>query len=82
MPKVYLTEEDRDKERWKANLALITRGASKRKVGAVINCSAQTANNRLLNPENITLKELSRLCRHYKVDRAKFLETALDENWR
>lgn len=72
MPKVYLTEKQKDCERLRANLKLLQGKRGVREMGAIIGCSKSTFHSRLKKPESLTYEEIKRLCDFFKVDIAAF----------
>lgn len=73
MPKVYLTNEQRNNERIKNNLIILQGRMSCSQMGKIMGVSKSTYLNRLKSPQKMTLKELDRICKHFDVSVANFL---------
>lgn len=72
MPKVYLTEKQKDNSRLKENLKLIQGRNTAEQMGVIIGGSERTFYRRMKNPESLTYKEIKRLCDFFKVDISTF----------
>lgn len=77
MPKVYLTENDEKRARWSNNLTMIERGRGITEMAKVIGKGRDTYLSRRKNPENLTLKEIDRLCRNAGGDIRDFVGAKL-----
>lgn len=73
MPKVTLTERDKDQIRLFQNLKLIQGGRTAQEMGEILGCSLGTYYQRLKKPEQLTYKEIKRLCSFFKVDMNNFM---------
>ncbi len=72
MPKVYLSEKQKDISRLSDNLKLIQGTKDCRQMGSIIGVCAATYQKRKKNPESLTYKEIKRLCDFFKVDISTF----------
>ena len=72
MPKVTLTEAQKEKERLQRNIELIQGKKSDEFMGKIIGKTGQTFGNRKRDPESLTLAEVRLICRYLKIDRADF----------
>ena len=77
MPRVYLTENEKKRARWSENLALIERGRGSTEMAKIIGKKRDAYLSRRKNPENLTLKEIDRLCRDAGVDIRDFVGAKL-----
>ena len=72
MPKVYLTDKQKDISRLKDNLKLIQGQKTFEQMGVIIGGSKGTYSRRMKNPDTLTYKEIKRLCDFFKVDISTF----------
>ena len=72
MPKVYLTDKQKDISRLKDNLKLIQGQRTFEQMGVIIGGSKATYSRRMKNPDTLTYKEIKRLCDFFKVDISTF----------
>lgn len=72
MPKVYLTDNQKDISRLKDNLKLIQGQRTFEQMGVIIGGSKATFSRRMKNPDTLTYKEIKRLCDFFKVDISTF----------
>ena len=72
MPKVYLTDKQKDISRLKDNLKLIQGQKTFEQMGVIIGGSKVTYSRRMKNPDTLTYKEIKRLCDFFKVDISTF----------
>lgn len=72
MPKVYLTEKQKDYSRLKDNLKLIQGKRTCEQMGVIIGGSKATFSRRLKRPESLTYEEMKRLCDFFKIDLSVF----------
>ena len=72
MPKVFLTEKQKDCSRLKENLKLLKGNRSCEEMGVIIGSSQWTFQNRMKNPESLTYEEIKRICDFFKIDIATF----------
>lgn len=77
MPKVYLTEIQKENELLKHNLIMLQGGLNCTQMGKIIGVSKSTYINRLKEPTQLTVKELNKLCKHFHIPVATFLTTEL-----
>lgn len=77
MPKVYLTENQRENELIKRNLILLQGGLSCTQMGKIIGISKSTYLNRLKNPQQLTLREITKICNHFKIPIETFLSETI-----
>jgi len=75
MPKITLTERQKDRERLAHNLQLLQRSRSYtcEEMGDIIGRSGPTYLSRLRNPDNLTFGEISSLCRYFKIEPERFV---------
>ena len=73
MPKVFLTETQKDYNRLKENLELLKGNRSCKEMGVIIGSSQWTFQNRMKNPESLTYEEIKRLCDFFKIDIGAFV---------
>lgn len=75
MPKVCLSEKQKDHERLISNLLLIqsSKQRTNAQMGQVLGISSSAYSNRKRNPEKMTYKEIKRLCDYAKVDISTFI---------
>lgn len=75
MPKIKLTEQQRNSQRIADNLRLLqnSREYNSHDMGDIIGASNVTYLKRLENPMKLTLEEVLRICRHFKVEPEKFI---------
>lgn len=79
MPKVFLTEEQADRERMNSNLWAV-KGilrVSNAGLAKIIGVSGSTVANRLENPDLLTYGEIRRICKVAKIDMARFVTETL-----
>ena len=72
MPKVYITEKQKDCSRLKDNLKLIQGNRTCEQMGVIIGGSYRKYQRRLQNPESLTYEEIKRICDFFKIDIAAF----------
>lgn len=74
MPKLKQTEAQKDRERMRRNLRVIQsmNGLTSEDAGKIIGKSRSTWDNRLKNPDSLTLEEVRTLCTKFGIDRARF----------
>ena len=72
MPKVFLTEKQKDCSRLLDNLKLLKGNRSCEEMGVIIGGSYRTFQRRMKNPESLTYEEIKRLCDFFKIDIAVF----------
>lgn len=72
MPKVLLTERQKDLNRLTDNIKLIQGGRGGREMAQILGISVTTYCRKLKNPESFTYKEIKRLCDFAKVDISVF----------
>lgn len=72
MPKVYLSEEEKDLARLSANLKLLECGRTVREMAKIVGMSKTTYSQRRQNPDTFTYREIYRLCRAAGVDVSDF----------
>lgn len=77
MPRVYLTELQKEQERLRNNLKLLQGGRSNAEMGKIIGACANTYANRLKNPDELTFHEVYCLCRKFRISVGRFYETEL-----
>lgn len=77
MPKIYLTEFQKDCERIRNNLTLIQGKLSCSDMSRIIGTSKSTYINRLKRPEQLTIKEIYKICKYFKIPIASFLTDKL-----
>ena len=77
MPKVYLTETQKENELLKHNLVMLQGRLNCAQMGKIIGVSKSTYINRLKEPTQLTVKELNKLCKHFRINVASFLTTEL-----
>lgn len=82
MPKINLTEQQRNCQRIADNLRLLqnSREYTSRDMGDIIGISNVTYLKRLENPLNLTLDEVLRICRHFKIEPERFVGAELKIN--
>lgn len=75
MPKINLTEQQKNSQRIADNLRLLqnSREYTSRDMGDIIGISNVTYLKRLANPLELTLDEVLRICRHFKVEPERFV---------
>lgn len=73
MPKVSLTDRQKDFQRLGYNLKLLQGGRSAKEMAALLGCSQSTYYTRLKEPEKLTYEEIKRLCDYSRVDIQSFL---------
>lgn len=79
MPKVYLSERQKDHERLVSNLLLIQSSKQKTnaQMGQVLGISSSAYSTRKRHPEKMTYEEIKRLCDYAKVDILTFVSGSL-----
>lgn len=77
MPKVYLTEAQKENDIIKRNLVVLQGGLTCSEMGKIIGVSKSTYINRLKQPSQLTIKELNKLCKYFHVPVSSFLTTEL-----
>lgn len=77
MPKIYLTESQKDYERIKNNLTLMQGKLSCYEMSKIIGTSKSTYINRLKHPEQLTIKEIYKICKYFKIPISSFLADKL-----
>lgn len=77
MPKVYLTEKQKDISRLHDNLKLIIGKKSFEEMGVIIGGSKATFSRRMKKPESLTYEEIKRICDYFKIDIAAFCGSKL-----
>lgn len=78
MPKVTLSESQKEREIIKQNLVLLQGGMSCSDMGKIIGVSKSTYINRLKRPTQLTLEEVQRLCKHFHISVAAFVSDTLN----
>lgn len=73
MPKVSLTEHQKEVDRLRSNLEKVQGRHSNEEMGKLIGRSGVTYASRLKDPETLTMREIRMICSYFKVDRAKFM---------
>lgn len=77
MPKVYLTEAQKDNEIIKQNLILLQGRLSCEQMGRILGVSKSTYLNRLKSPAQLTVRELKKICKHFNISVNSFLTERL-----
>lgn len=78
MPKINLTEREKDNERLRKNLILLQGGKNQKEMSKIIGAKATTTYaNRLKNPDMLTYAEIKRLCKHFRIKCVDFIEGEL-----
>lgn len=77
MPKILLSEKDKDHDRLLCNLKLIQGNRSLDDMAKMLDMSKSTYIRKAKNPESFTYKEMKRLCDFTKVDIAAFVSGKL-----
>ena len=80
MPKVKLSESRQKTTRVRKNLLLLQGKKTNSEMGRYINKSKNTYKNRLTNPEELTLEEITLLCARFNIEVKRFIEEELDIN--
>ena len=73
VPKVYLTEAQKENELIKRNLVMLQGGLTCAQMGKILGVSKSTYINRLKEPSHLTIQELNRLCKYFRVNITSFL---------
>lgn len=77
MPKVYLTDTQKENDLIKQNLVLLQGGLSCSQMGKIIGVSKSTYLNRLKSPTQLTIQEVNKLCKHFRISVTSFLTERL-----
>ena len=77
MPKVYLTERQKDYCRLQDNLKLLQGNRTYEQMGVIIGGSKATFSRRLKRPESLTYEEIKRLCDFFHIDIGAFVSRSL-----
>lgn len=77
MPKVYLTETQKENEIIKQNLILLQGRLSCEQMGRILGVSKSTYLNRLKSPAQLTVCELKKICKHFNISVNSFLTERL-----
>ena len=77
MPKIHLTEKEKDHARLIDNLRMIQGRRSNEDMARILGISRSTYIRKAKNPEALTYKELKRLCDFTRVDIASFVSRKL-----
>ena len=73
MPKVILTESQRENERLRNNLLMLQGKRTNNEMGKIIGKTGVTYASRLKNPEDLTQKEVRLLCSYFQIERSTFV---------
>ena len=73
VPKVTLTERQKDFNRLGYNLKLLQGGRTKDEMAELLGCSRSTYERRMKKPEDLTYAEIKRLCDFMRVDMQNFV---------
>lgn len=79
MPKVCLSEKQKDHERLVSNLLLIQNSKQKNnaQMGEILGISSSTYSVRKKEPEKLTYAEIKKLCKYAKIDVTAFVSEQL-----
>lgn len=77
MPKVYLTETQKENDLIKQNLILLQGGLSCTQMGKIMGISKSTYLNRLKTPKRLTIEEVNKICKHFHIPVSAFLTEKL-----
>lgn len=79
MPRVCLSEKQKDHDRLVANLLLIQNSKQKNnaQMGEILGISSSAYSARKREPERLTYNEIKKLCKYAKVDVAAFVSEQL-----
>ena len=77
MPKVYLTDKEKDHARLIDNLRLIQGRRSNEDMATILGVSRSTYIRKVKQPESLTYQEIKRLCDFTRVDIASFVSGKL-----
>lgn len=77
MPKVYLTEKQKDHDRLIQNMKLVQGRRSNEAMATILGVSRSTYIRKAKSPELLTYSEIKRLCDFTKVDIAAFVGSQL-----
>lgn len=77
MPRVYLTEAQKENDLIKQNLVLLQGRLTCSQMGKIIGVSKSTYLNRLKSPTQLTIQEVNKLCKHFHVSVTSFLTEKL-----
>lgn len=72
MPRVYLSDEDKDLARLSENLRLLECGRTVREMAKITGMSKSAYSKRRQNPDTFTYREIYKLCRAAGVDVSDF----------
>ena len=77
MPKVYLSDAQRESDLIKQNLTLLQGKLTCSQMGKIIGVSKSTYINRLKSPTQLTIQEVNKLCKHFHISVTSFLTEKL-----
>lgn len=77
MPKIYLTESQKENDLIKQNLTLLQGRLTCAQMGKIIGVSKSTYLNRLKSPTQLTIQEVNKLCKHFHISVTSFLTERL-----
>lgn len=73
MPRVTLTEKQKDRDRLTENLRTLQGRRSPKEMALILGRNRTTYYKRLSEPEKLTYEEIKRLCDFFKVDMQNFV---------
>lgn len=77
MPKVYLSDTQRESDLIKQNLTLLQGKLTCSQMGKIIGVSKSTYINRLKSPTQLTIQEVNKICKYFRISVASFLTEKL-----
>ena len=77
MPKIYLTDMQKENDLIKRNLIFLQGKLTCTQMGNIIGVSKSTYINRLKSPAQMTIEEASRICKHFHISISTFLTEKL-----
>lgn len=77
MPKIYLTDTQKESDLIKQNLILLQGKLTCSQMGSIMGVSKSTYLNRLKMPTHLTIQEAYKLCKHFRISITSFLTEKL-----
>lgn len=77
MPKIYLTDMQKENDLIKRNLIFLQGKLTCAQMGDIIGVSKSTYINRLKSPSRLTIQEVSKICKYFHVPITIFLTERL-----
>ncbi len=82
MPKLRMSDAEADRQRIRNNLDLIRGNSTVKEFAESVGIPYSTLRNRIQCPDLLTYAEITRICKIYRIDVAKFMTQKMCVGWK